>query len=149
VTRYSHTQRSRWLVFVAVPFGVLMVGAAVFGDPLPATVRAAFIALSLVFVWIMVNFSRLTVEVTHEILVRFGRRWPRRMIDPSAITATRVVRNSPWYGWGIRWIRKGSLWNVWGLDAVELDLANGRRFRIGTDEPDELLAAIRTIVRTS
>jgi len=149
MTRYSHTQRSRWLAFIAVPFGLLMVGIAVFGEPVPAPVRAAFIAVALVFAWIMVNFSRLSVEVTEEIVVRFGRRWPRRTIDPSAITATRVVRNSPWYGWGIRWIRKGSLWNVWGLDAVELDLTNGRRFRIGTDEPDELLAAIRALIGAS
>jgi hypothetical protein len=115
----------------------------------PAAVRAAFVACALVFAWIMVTFSRLTVEVTHEVLVRFGRRWPRHTIDPSGISATRVVRNSAWYGWGIRWIRKGSLWNVSGLDAVELELTNGRRFRIGTDEPAEQLAAIRGIIRTS
>jgi len=65
MTRYSHTQRSRWLAFIAVPFGFLMIGIAVFGKPVPAPVWAAFAACALVFVWIMVNFSRLTVEVTH------------------------------------------------------------------------------------
>ncbi len=34
------------------------------------------------------------------------------------------------------------LWNVSGFDAVELDLPGGRRFRVGTDEPTELVAAI-------
>ena len=29
-----------------------------------------------------------------------------------------------------------------GLDAVELHLTNGRRLRIGTDQPDALAAAI-------
>jgi hypothetical protein len=34
------------------------------------------------------------------------------------------------------------LWNVSGFEAVELDLPGGRRFRVGTDEPAELVAAI-------
>jgi hypothetical protein len=34
------------------------------------------------------------------------------------------------------------LWNVSGFDAVELVLDDGRRFRIGTDEPLALAAAI-------
>ena len=59
------------------------------------------------------------------------------------ITAARTVRNSPAYGWGMRYIPHGRLWNVWGLDAVELQLKNGTRFRIGTDQPKELLQALR------
>jgi len=47
------------------------------------------------------------------------------------ILTARAVRNSPAYGWGIRYIHRGRLWNVWGLDAVELQLKNGTRFRIG------------------
>jgi hypothetical protein len=35
------------------------------------------------------------------------------------------------------------LWNVSGLDAIELTFATGKRFRIGTDEPGKLLEAIR------
>jgi hypothetical protein len=54
------------------------------------------------------------------------------------------VRNKWWYGWGIRLTPHGWLFNVGGLDAVELELASGRKFRIGTDEPQGLLNAIRT-----
>ena len=35
------------------------------------------------------------------------------------------------------------LWNVSGLQAVELVLNNGKRFRIGTDEPENLVNAIQ------
>jgi hypothetical protein len=145
VTRYSHRQRSRWTGFVGIPFAVLMLSVAVFGDPLPWLARVSFVGGALLLAWTMGNFSRLTVEVAGTIMVAFGRGWPRRTIDPSTVTATRVVRNSLWHGWGIRFIRRGSLWNVWGLDAVELDLLNGRRFRIGTDEPQPLLTAIRSV----
>ena len=56
-------------------------------------------------------------------------------------TAVRVVRNRWWYGLGIRWFPGGTLWNVWGLDAVEFDLGSGRALRIGTDQPEQLLEA--------
>jgi hypothetical protein len=35
------------------------------------------------------------------------------------------------------------LFNVSGLDAVEVELVDGKRIRIGTDEPQALVAAIR------
>jgi hypothetical protein len=34
------------------------------------------------------------------------------------------------------------MYNVWGLDAVELELTSGKVFRIGTNESDRLHAAI-------
>ena len=76
--------------------------------------------------------------------VRFGPiRLIRDRFEVADITSARVVRNSPLHGIGMRYIPHGRLWNVWGLDAVELQLRNGTRFRIGTDEPQALLAALR------
>ena len=70
-----------------------------------------------------------------------------REIRVSEILGVSAVRN-PWtYGWGLRLIPGGWLWNVSGLDAVELQLRNGTLFRIGTDEPDALHAAIANAVR--
>ena len=37
----------------------------------------------------------------------------------------------------------GVLYNVSGFDAVEIKLRTGKKFRIGTDVPQELDAAIR------
>lgn len=51
---------------------------------------------------------------------------------------------NPWYyGWGIRLPPHGWLFNVSGLDAVEIELAFGRTFRVGTDRPGELAEAIQ------
>ena len=36
----------------------------------------------------------------------------------------------------------GWMFNVSGLDAVELELVNGKRFRIGTEDPSEVVEAI-------
>jgi len=53
------------------------------------------------------------------------------------------VRNQWWWGWGIRLIPGGWLYNVSGLDAVELKMKNGRIFRIGTDEAQRLAEFIQ------
>jgi hypothetical protein len=53
-----------------------------------------------------------------------------------------VVR-TPWYwGWGIRWTPWGWLWNVSGTRGVEVSFIDGRRFRVGSDEPERLASAI-------
>ena len=42
----------------------------------------------------------------------------------------------------MRIIPRGRLYNVGGVDAVELEMDNGRVVRVGTDQPDALLAAV-------
>jgi hypothetical protein len=81
--------------------------------------------------------------VDHEaIRLRFGVGLIRKRIPLRDVQAWREVRN-PWYaGWGIRMGPGGVIWNVSGLDAVELALPEGRHFRIGSDEPAALAAAI-------
>ena len=71
---------------------------------------------------------------------RFG--WPERRIDLAGVVAARTMRNRWWYGLGIRKIPRGWMYNVWGLDAVELELDSGSVFRIGTVDAARLLAAI-------
>ena len=89
-------------------------------------------------------FVSLTTEIGGaKLRCYFGFGLIRRTIALSDICEVRSVRN-PWFsGWGIRWRPGGYwLWNVSGYQAVELVFNNGRRFRIGTDEPDALVRAI-------
>lgn len=111
-----------------------------FAGGLIVSVVAAFILLSL--------FSLTTVVSEDDVQVWFGIGLIRRRIALNRITSAEAVRNHWIYGWGIRWIPNGWLWNVSGLDGVELALVNGRRFRIGTDEPERLAAAIQGALRT-
>ena len=53
------------------------------------------------------------------------------------------------YGFGIRYVFDGWMWNVSGLDAVQLTLPDGKHFRIGTDEPKALEAAINQAIGSS
>jgi len=87
--------------------------------------------------------ARLTVVVdARAVTASFGWGWPSRTIDRAEIESAAQVRNSWWHGWGIRKVSRGWMYNNAGRDAVELSLRSGRVFRIGTDQPVELLAAI-------
>ncbi|MCX6374198.1 MAG: hypothetical protein NTX16_14225 [Actinobacteria bacterium] len=97
----------------------------------------------LTFAALMLAFSRLTVQVDEtRISVGFGGGLARRRVELHTIEAASAVK-IPWLaGWGIRLTPQGWLYNAWGRDAVRLRFAGGRRFTIGTDEPEALLAAI-------
>lgn len=138
---YRHTQVG-WIIL-----GVLAALLALVWASLPPEVAAAarfpllLVAALLVFV-----FSALTVEVDAEaIRLRFGIGLVRKRVPLVEVKGWRAVRN-PWYtGWGIRLGPGYVLWNVSGRGAVELDLASGRRFRVGTDEPAALVSAIERV----
>ncbi|NBC01450.1 MAG: hypothetical protein GVY15_11415 [Bacteroidetes bacterium] len=88
-------------------------------------------------------FASLTVRVTDRALhFYFGPGFWKKRIPLDEIAAVRAVRNSPWYGWGIRLTPHGWLYNVSGLDAVEIEKTDGTTLRIGTDEPTTLAAAL-------
>ena len=92
----------------------------------------------------LVLFATLTVEIDQEHLrTQFGPGFIRKKFPLQDIESHQVVKNHWFYGWGIRRTPHGWLWNVSGLDAVELLLKNGKRFRVGTDDPEELTRALQ------
>jgi hypothetical protein len=88
-------------------------------------------------------FSRLIVTVEDgEVTATFGIRKPHMVNQLSNVRTVTQVRNTWIQGWGVRKTSDGWMYNVWGLDAVELELGSGHVFRIGTDEPEQLHTAI-------
>ena len=142
---YEHRQTSLVaLVIVDAVFSVVILVLIFGGAPIGAIVVSAiaFVAIgALVF-----GFSRLTVSVDTAgggaVSAQFAWGWPRRTIDLAEIVAIRQVRNHWIYGWGIRKVPKGWMYNVGGFDAIELERTTGKVFRIGTDEAAALLAAL-------
>ena len=127
------------VIIVAIAVALVLLAAIFPGASLiPALVIAAVIVIPVMF-----TFTRLTVTVgADEVRAAFGRGWPKRTIRHADIVSATPVQNSWWHGWGIRFISGGSMYNVAGLEAVELVLASGKKFRIGTDQPAELANAI-------
>ncbi len=140
--RYQHTQIGWVIIFfvlVAAAFMVPALAAANLG--LGSAIFLTVLAL------VMLLFSTLTVTVRQdEICLRFGIGIIRKRIPLDSVRLYRQVRNHWYYGWGIRYIPGGMLWNVSGLHAVELLLKSGKRLRIGTDEPEALSRAIQKIL---
>lgn len=106
-------------------------------------------------VWITVTgllilavlFGSLTVEISEsQISCRFGIGLIHKELNLDDVKNADIVTNPWYYGWGIRLTPSGWMYNVSGLQAVELALKSGKNFRIGTDQPEELLAAIHTAI---
>lgn len=135
--RYRHTQR-----------GVLMVGVSLAAAGFvfyyllnsgPAWLWAVLAVLAAVGI----VFSSLTVTIdATRLMAAFAPGWPRLAVPLDDIAEALVVRNPWYYGWGIRLTPRGTLYNVSGLDAVEVRRKNGKTLRIGTDEPEILQQAL-------
>ncbi len=130
-------------MYVISAFGVILVlvGWAIGDEPGGSWWLAA---TGVLVAAVGVVGARLTVTVDDRaVTASFGWGWPRRRIEIDQIDDVVAVRNSWWNGWGIRKVSRGWMYNNAGRDAIEVKLRSGRVFRIGTDEPIELLAALQ------
>lgn len=95
--------------------------------------------------------ARLETEVRQDGLyiryVPFHRRFKRFKAEDLSEYHARTYRPVLEYGgWGIRCGWKGRAYNVSGNRGVQLVFRDGRRVLIGSSQPSELEAAIRSIV---
>ena len=136
---YRHTQIGYLTLIMSL---VAAVGIVAF---LPDDVRPVGLGVAALLVIMAVLFSTLTVEVDDgELRFHFGPGFWRKRIALGEVKAVTPTQSSWWEGWGIRFTPRGMLYNVSGTNAMEIELRSGRRFRIGTDEPEALVQAIRT-----
>jgi hypothetical protein len=138
---YQHTQRGT-LTLVALIVGALVLAATAYLNPTPSRWLCLVLACGLlILAWL---FSSLTVIVgNNELRWYFGPGIWKYRTTFGEIKAARVVRNGWTNGFGIRMRPGFRLYNVSGLDAVELELNNGEIRRIGTDDAPGLAAALR------
>lgn len=138
MTRYHHRQVGTLILIVVGAAVVVLALLLSLVDANPVG-----IAVLLVLLVCLGLFWGLTVEVTErDVLLKFGFGLVRKRFPLAAIRGARTVRNRWYFGWGIRLLPKGWLFNVSGLDAIEIQMADNSVHRIGTDEPSELLKAI-------
>jgi hypothetical protein len=105
--------------------------------------RLVMMVVAAILIVAIFLFSSLTVEVDEtELRLSFGPGVIRKTFLVGEIRDGRIVTNPWYYGWGIHMTPHGWLFNVAGFEAVELTFDSGRKVRIGSDEPNRLLAAI-------
>ena len=124
------------VIFVSVLFLVFFSS-----EPVIVLIMGTVLVVLLI---VLLLFSSLTVEVADEaVSLSFGLGVIRKEFFLKDVTSCQVVK-SPWYyGWGIRKIPQGWLYNVSGFSAVELEMTDDKKNRIGTNEPEKLEEAVR------
>lgn len=149
---YKHTQIGYVILIatlvVLALFAWLQITARAEPPSVDSGTNFAVTAIMALIIFVLASFATLTVSVDENRLhIKFGwgifkKSWPVK-----EIASTEAVKN-PWYcGWGIRmtiWPPM-CLYNVSGFDAVEITIKDGKKFRIGTDEPGKLEEAIFTV----
>ena len=139
MSTYRHTQFGTVNVVITIALLPLVF--------LPAWLAGAAPLAWLILVFllgVLVVFYNLTVVIDDAHLrIAFGIGLIRKRFPLDQIDSCQPVRNSWLYGWGIRLTHRGWLYNVSGLDAVELKMKSGKTCRIGTDEPEVLATALQ------
>jgi hypothetical protein len=135
---YKHTQIG-YLLLILYGAVLLFIGYL--------NIVTAFNPVALVGLIIMLIalglFTTLTVAVDDQMIkLQFGLGVIRKVFLLRDIEAYRVVENPWYYGWGIRYTPRGWLFNVSGFSAIELQMKSGKRYRIGTNDPEGLAKAV-------
>ncbi len=143
-------------VVIGAITALTIVEAAIFvlvaiATDLPFEVAYLFGAVFVFLIALVVLFGWLSVAVDETAIhLAFGAGLVRRTISIQQVALAEPVRNRWWWGWGIRWTGGGWMWNVSGLDAVEVTYRDSKRFRIGAADPSGLAAAItQAITKTN
>jgi hypothetical protein len=135
---YRHTQFGSAIVVTCGAIALVLLVAA-----LSSPVRSLWIACVVLLIS-GAFFSTLTITIEDGILrASFGPGLIRKRVKLADVASVRPVPVRWWYGWGIHLTPRGWLYNVSGWKAVEITLRNGRRFCLGTDEPENLQKAIQ------
>ena len=89
------------------------------------------------------HIATLEVEVdAAEIRARFGVGIIRKSIALADVVRCDLVRTPMRWGWGIHWTPSGWLYNVGGRVAVRLEMKSQRPLMIGSNDAQQLKAAI-------
>ena len=153
---YSETQQFRqtWIwILLAFIIGLvwhLFIQQIIFGNPLgnnpaPDSVMWIIWILFGIGMPIFMHTMKLTVEVGSEgIMIRF---FPlhSRYVSFDDLKTLEAVKYNPirdYGGWGLRWGRKGTAYNVSGNRGVLLELENGKHVMIGSQSPEKLAKMI-------
>ena len=146
MVRYREFQFSWLITIVLLPLQGWLVYSYLnnLGNrPMPLEI---FLILTGLFVLIYLTFYGMTTSINSEkIIISFGIGLFRKRINLSRIAKVDTSR-SPWYyGYGIRLIPNGWMYNVSGPHSVELTFTDRNRvIRIGTQDPQGLKREIQS-----
>ena len=144
MNEYKHTQVG-YLLIAALGTATLLIGYLM----LVTRFNPGTLLVLGLMIFFLALFATLTTRVNRQDLnIRFGIGLIQKRFVLQDVEEYRVVKNPWYYAWGIHAIPGGWIFNVSGWDAVELRMKSGGRYRIGTNDPQGLMNAIETSLRS-
>lgn len=136
---YKHTQMG---YAIALALGIAILFCIAIALVIPQ--RNIMIPIILILAFTLFLFNSLTIEVnTNLVKLKFGPGLIKTAFRLDEISHCQIVTNPWYYGYGIHlFIPNGWVYNVSGDKAIELVMKNGKKYRLGTDEPEALYQAI-------
>lgn len=152
---YKHTQIGYLMLIVTLAVLVLFVWIYITASAEAPSVDSgpnfAVSAIMALILFILASFATLSASIDENYLrIKFGYGIFARKFALNQIASVQTVKNHWHYGWGVKVWFWPYMWiyNISGFDAVEIIMRDGKIYRIGTDTPSELEAAIKQTINT-
>jgi hypothetical protein len=140
------TQYGKLMYYIFIPLIIISIIKFIMHYELGKTDFAPIIILTLILTIVLFLVYKLTITISDEhISFSMGIGLVKKSYPISDIKSVQIVKNNWMYGWGIRVIPGGWLYNVSGSYAIELRFhSNEKIIRIGTDKPEEVDKEIKS-----
>jgi len=144
----SFRQFGKGIVFILMIASVCVLHAIITKDDSNSYTTTTLICTLVTLQVCLVLFYQLTITVTEEtVSFRMGIGLIGKSYSIREIQSCQTVKNSLLYGLGIHWFPKGIIYNISGINAIELRFKNRRSVvRIGTDRPEEVARLINSLL---
>jgi len=145
--KYSENQSGLWIVLILFSIGLLSIFPILTKDINIISHWLMLMAVGIIIICGLLFYNLKTSVFRDKIRLTFGIGIIQKNIDMSLVKSVEVVRNNWIYGWGIRYVFNGWMWNIYGLDAVELKFKDKKSiFRIGSQHPKNLKEKIEEMI---
>lgn len=142
---YKHTQISYPMIAITLIIMIFFIQSYLTALAEPPSYNSgpnlAVTTMMTLVLLVLASFTYLQVNIDDTYLkIKFGYGLYQKKFLLNEIISATEVKNHWYYGWGIRlWLwPKMWIYNISGLDAIEIKLKNNKVYRIGTDEPNKL-----------
>jgi hypothetical protein len=143
--RYKHTQVGYTILIPIIIFLIFLFIISVY--ILNSYQWIGYLAIILIIL-ALVFFITLTVKINGKsVQLSFGIGLVHREFAMDQVKSIKIVKYPWWYGWGVRILPGGRLYNVSGTTAVKLKMKDDKFVMIGTNEPQKLYEALNEILK--
>ncbi len=142
------TQFGTFSVAILLPLSLLFSGLMIRSGLTNSPDFYILIFLALTFLVCLLIFYKLTIIIDDKsVSFKLGIGLVGKTYKITDLRSCRPVTNTALAGVGIRMLPNGWLYNVTGLDAIELQFRNKNSvIRIGTNRPEEISEIIQTLI---